>query len=336
MKSYDEITANVLEATRQHRRKVKQIQYTASVSALCITCILGLGVYMNLEKPEARLPSTEETYTETVLQTINSTEPATTDTSSQMQYQITEFSDDLFLPGLSGNIPDSYFATSTLPPETDPIETETTVETQTSIAQTSVTETTSPPQNSDIPEASKTTPKSTNTIFTTHQPSNTEASLTTAVPLTTEAPLSTDPPFTTEVPLSTASPFTTEVPLSTASPFTTVLFTSNNPFTTESVQEPTTDTTDTSPETSFLTSVIETETKTETTTITISEGTTPPETMPPQGLPPYSNLSKSFTDFIVTNLTEEELEQFKLFIEEDDLTAALHYLAEVLSSLPTS
>lgn len=318
MRSYDEITANVLEATRQHRRKVKRIQYTASVSAMCLTCMLGLGVYMNLEKPEAVLPPTEETSTETVQKATNATTPPS-DISTELQYQITEFSDSLFFPNIGGNVPDSRFATSTVPAETDPIETEAPTETQTSVIQTSVvSETTNVPQGTDIPETSKTTPKSTSSIATTHHPLTTDTAAT-AVPLTTNIP------------------FTTTVYMTTEGIFSTQTASTENP-----TAEPTES--DVSLETtlcfSLVTDAVETTTTTTTTVTetipTDTDNTLPPESLPPQNLPPNLILSSGFIDFLLANLTEEELAQFRQFIESGDLISALDYLAETITLLPIS
>ena len=324
MRSYDEITANVLEATRQHRRKVKRIQYTASVSAMCLTCTLGLGVYMNLEKPEAILPSTEETSTETVQKATNAvTLPS--DTSTELQYQLTEFSDNLFLPNMGGNVSDSLFATATVPSETDPIETEAPTETQTSVVQTSVvSETTNVPQSTDTPETSKTTSKNTSSIATTHHPFTTETAAT-AVPLTTNIP------------------FTTTVCMTTEGIFSTRTDGTENPTAEPTAPSESTESGVSSETTlcfSLVTDAVETTTTTTTTVTenipTDTDNTLPPESLPPQNLPPNSILSPGFTDFLLANLTEEELEQFRQFIESGDLISALDYLTETLPLLPIS
>ncbi len=322
MKSYDEVTANVLEAARQHHCKVKRIQYAASVSAMCLTCILGLGIYMNLEKPETRLPSTE-TYTETVQEGTNAA-VLPSDTSAEFQFQITEFNESLFLPGMSENFYDSWFATSTVPLETDPIEMEISTETQAPVETQAATETQFPvetqvpntigtenitpetteaPQSTAIAEINKTTSKSTSTIATT-------ASLfTTDIYFTTNVPYSTEGTFTTEISISETTGISIESTAISGSPETATYDTTTLQTT----------------ETTTVTTTIEVQA-----TTADANNTFPPETLPIQNLPP------SFTSFLLDNLTEEELEQFRQFIEEENIAAALEYLTEIISLLSIS
>ena len=70
MKTYDEVTKQVLEGVKLHRMKVRKIQYAASVTAVCTTCILGLTLYLDLEKPSSIHVSNTETRTETVIDTL--------------------------------------------------------------------------------------------------------------------------------------------------------------------------------------------------------------------------------------------------------------------------
>lgn len=70
MKTYDEVTKQVLEGVKLHRMKVRKIQYAASVTAVCTTCILGLTLYLDLEKPSSVHVSNTETHTETVIDTL--------------------------------------------------------------------------------------------------------------------------------------------------------------------------------------------------------------------------------------------------------------------------
>jgi len=87
LKTYDEVYQNVIAATNAHRRKMKKIQNAVSVSAVCITCILGVTVYMNLEKPMSVPSETEATTftmtTEEVTAMIDTTasSPAANDTA---------------------------------------------------------------------------------------------------------------------------------------------------------------------------------------------------------------------------------------------------------------
>lgn len=68
MKTYDEIVDNVIEATALHRRRVKHAQRIAATSAMCLACVFGLSVYLNLE-PQNTLPEFSETETQTTMQT---------------------------------------------------------------------------------------------------------------------------------------------------------------------------------------------------------------------------------------------------------------------------
>lgn len=65
MKTYDEVTEHILSTAKSRRRKQRQLQYAASVSMVCVACMMGLGVYMKLEKPPA-IPMEEETFTSAV------------------------------------------------------------------------------------------------------------------------------------------------------------------------------------------------------------------------------------------------------------------------------
>ncbi|MBR2913112.1 MAG: hypothetical protein IKC40_04240, partial [Oscillospiraceae bacterium] len=81
MKTYDEIVNNVIEATAAHRRRVKHIQTIAATSAMCAACVLGLGIYLNLEPPQTLPEPPDETQTSTIgttnAETDNSTKPHT-------------------------------------------------------------------------------------------------------------------------------------------------------------------------------------------------------------------------------------------------------------------
>ena len=59
MRTYDEIVANVVEATAVHKRRVRKIQRIASASVMCAVCVLGLSVYLNLE-PQQVLPESSD------------------------------------------------------------------------------------------------------------------------------------------------------------------------------------------------------------------------------------------------------------------------------------
>lgn len=317
MRSYDEITANVLEAAKCRRHKAKQVQYAVSVSAMCLTCMLGLGVYMNLEKPEAQLPSTEIS-TETTAKATNAA-PLPPEASTELQYQITEFSDGLLCPNAGGNVSGSWFATSTVQPETDPVETETPTESQTFAVQTTAfPETTTISLSTDPPESSKTTPKDTSPIATTQHVPSTDNTFTTVVPPTTTVP--------------SASIFTTQ-----EIPATSVTVQDPTELNPEPTDPAPTDDTVSSETTVYATSATETFTTTTTATETIPADTTdntpPPEPLSPQNLPPNLTLSSDFAEFLLTNLTEEELKQFRQFIEDGDLSSALNYLAEILPLL---
>lgn len=84
MRSYDEIVENVIEATVQHRRRVKRIQQIASASVMCAVCVLGLSVYLNLE-PQQTLPSPSETETQTTFASQSVGQPAETIPTSVSQ-----------------------------------------------------------------------------------------------------------------------------------------------------------------------------------------------------------------------------------------------------------
>ncbi len=77
MKSYDEIVDQVVEATAQHRRRVKRIQQITSASVMCAVCVLGLSVYLNLE-PQQTLPTPSETQVQTTSPTQISSLPEET------------------------------------------------------------------------------------------------------------------------------------------------------------------------------------------------------------------------------------------------------------------
>ena len=51
MKTYDEIYQNVISATKAHQRKMRKIQQTVSISAVCTACVLGVTAFMKLQKP---------------------------------------------------------------------------------------------------------------------------------------------------------------------------------------------------------------------------------------------------------------------------------------------
>ena len=54
MKTYDEVYENIMIATNAHRQKVRKIQRVASSSAVFLTCVLGAGMFMQIEKPMSK------------------------------------------------------------------------------------------------------------------------------------------------------------------------------------------------------------------------------------------------------------------------------------------
>lgn len=70
MKTYDEIYDNVIKATDDHRKKIHKIQNTVSVSAVCLTCILGVGMFAKIERP-ATVPSSSNTTATTTTMTTD-------------------------------------------------------------------------------------------------------------------------------------------------------------------------------------------------------------------------------------------------------------------------
>ena len=65
MKTYDEVYQNVLSATKAHQRKMRKIQQTASISAVCTACVLGVTAFMRLQKP-LNIPSDSQDVSRTI------------------------------------------------------------------------------------------------------------------------------------------------------------------------------------------------------------------------------------------------------------------------------
>ena len=74
MKTYDEITSQVLEGAAVRTVKLKRIRYTCTATVVCAACVIGGAAFMKLEKPEFK-PS--DSYIETSDSLHSASDPST-------------------------------------------------------------------------------------------------------------------------------------------------------------------------------------------------------------------------------------------------------------------
>lgn len=88
MKSYEEITNQVLETAQVRTVKIKRIRYAATTAVVCVCCAIGGAAFMKLEKPEIK-PS--DLYTEESHDTLHSaSDPSAEETTEMTEAPTTE------------------------------------------------------------------------------------------------------------------------------------------------------------------------------------------------------------------------------------------------------
>ncbi len=223
MKTYDEITSQVLEGAAVRTVKLKRIRYTCTATVVCAACVIGGAAFMKLEKPEFK-PS--DSYIETSDSLHSASDP-----SSDEQIETTTA--ETTVPTESTEAP-----TTTAEPTTE-------ITTYTSISAEVIANPITIPvpvyvESGAAPIATSLPGETHTSSQTTHKSTTTTHKLTetTTVKIeTTKAP-ETDPVETTI--LTEILPITTEVPTDVVEEFTDVpVEESTEPETTE---EPTTET----------------------------------------------------------------------------------------------
>ena len=117
MKTYDEITARVLETAAVRTVKIKRMRYFCTMAAVCSACVIGGAAFMKLEKPEfqptesqsdplhsASDPSTEVPTETTAAETTMPTEVTTTVVQTTAPMPVT-------LPVSSSSVPETRAVT---------------------------------------------------------------------------------------------------------------------------------------------------------------------------------------------------------------------------------
>ena len=88
MKSYDEITNQVLETAQVRTVKLKRLRYASTTAVVCLCCVIGGAAFMKLEKPEIK-PS--DRYTEESSDSLHSaSDPSTEETAETTEEPTTE------------------------------------------------------------------------------------------------------------------------------------------------------------------------------------------------------------------------------------------------------
>ncbi len=294
MKTYDEVYDNIIEATNAHKQKMRKIQNAVSVSAVCLTCIFGVGMFLKLERPMSHPSVTEETTTMTTSEMtdmIDSTAsaPASSDTAepsttishlvdNEKEPQQTSAPPEQDIPGSMTSTAGHDDKIPGVVPAAEMLHSETTVFPDESESNTYATDSTT--WTSSAKETEKATTSATRA--TTKETSATTKE-TCTVPTETAATAVTEQSEAAAAPAETIVVTETEIPVTVTEPLFTEPLTENETFEpaadpAEPVSEEPTE--EPEPVTEFCTDAPETETTTtdETTTTTTETTTTTTET----------------------------------------------------------
>ena len=178
MKSYDEITASVLQAAELRTIRIKRIRNACTLTAACLTCAIGGAAIMKLEKPtflpedpyesqtdsfySASDPSTEVPTETTEETTVPPTETTTTTTVTETT--TTAVTTQAVL--LTTHPPTAVTELVTVYVQTEPAAIVTSIPGETHTMQTSRTTTTSATHVTESTETSETTTSTSTTAST--------------------------------------------------------------------------------------------------------------------------------------------------------------------------
>lgn len=227
MRSYDEITSQVLEKAAVKAVKIKRIRYSCTLTAICAACAIGGSAFLKLDKPEIQPDYPTDSQSDSFY--------SASDPSADMTDVTTE-------PVTETTAATTTTEAATTAPATSMEEIVTTAVTIPADIVTIYVEPVPAPINTSIPGETHTTAVTTRHTTTPHKSESTET--TTVVTVVTEAPTGTEAPHTeteTELVTETEAVQTAASETQTEPAATEELMTETEPVTEPETTEPATE-----------------------------------------------------------------------------------------------